>query len=339
MSKSLRRDEGLLILYDGFQDSLSLRSSTEAFCLPKSDPNKFPKRTLTELIQKHRSFAPPSEASNCKALFNHTDRRSLAAKLSFHLLVFYAWRHTSRPWNGDEVYFLSSTEEEHEKNKPFASCYVGQEEILELSTVDDGPLPCFTAFAKLLLEIEYGAVPAGDFSADNDYGWKILRDFHTTMKSWGDLSRWSYLEAVDSCLRFDQYYLKARSTAAGRLETQEETFRKLVFTNIVRKISPDPTKSSCRKRRRSEVLTIPEDEPDSRPSFETNTKGKQRETVLVVPPNKRVALSRGQKSVTDSISSTAVHRGKPELPPGLTLDCIDPGMEDTMSALPCTITC
>jgi hypothetical protein len=147
---------------------------------------------------------------------------------------------TNRGWDGNGVYFLSSSLKDYDRKSPYISCLVGHDSTAAFrATDDDAPIQCFTEFVKLLLEIKYGLLPSGDFSADKDHGWKIIRDLHKRKQSWGDLSRRKYLEAVDTCLRFDQLFQTARNTRSGRLETLEETYRKLIRTKIVRNIVAD----------------------------------------------------------------------------------------------------
>lgn len=238
VKSSLRREEGLVLLFDKVLAAFS--RSSDAFGLPTTDPNKYPLRNLKDLITVHRVFNLPSGESEQEDLFNHPERRALAAKLALNLLIFCAWRHMSRPWDANGVYFLSFSLKDYDRKSPYISCLVGHDSTAAFrATDDDAPIQCFTEFAKLLLEIEYGLLPSGDFSADNDHGWKIIRDFHKRKQSWGDLSRRKYLEAVDACLRFDQLFQTARNTRSGRLETLEETYRKLIRTNIVRNIVAD----------------------------------------------------------------------------------------------------
>lgn len=120
---------------------------------------------------------------------------------------------------------------------------------VELGMDVDAPIPCFTKFAKLLLEIEYGRPLEGDFSAENHYGFQIIRKFYEAQKEFGDLSQESYLMAIDACLRFDKMYQEARRTAIGRLEPQEETAKKLIRANIVTNIVTDlPTFRQPRRK-------------------------------------------------------------------------------------------
>lgn len=235
---SLRREEGLVLLFDKVLAAFS--RSFDTFGLPTTNPNKYPTRSLKDLITVHRVFDLPSGESEQEDLFNHPERRALAAKLALNLLIFCAWRHTSRPWDGNGVCFLSSSPKDYDRKSPYISCLVGHDSTAAFrATDDDAPIQCFTEFAKLLLEIEYGLLPSGDFSADKDHGWTIIRDFHKRKQGWGDLSRRKYLEAVDACLRFDELFQTARNTRSGRLETLEETYRKLIRTNIVRNIVAD----------------------------------------------------------------------------------------------------
>ncbi|EWC48474.1 hypothetical protein DRE_02243 [Drechslerella stenobrocha 248] len=238
VKNSLRRKEGLLLLFE--KSSAVFNRSHDPYDLPSADPNTYPIRDLKCLIGVHRVFNLPSSESEPQGLFNHPERRALAAKLALNLLTFCNWRHTSRPWANNDVYFLGSSPNEYDRKSPYVTCQVGEDSttVFEVSE-DDEPIGCFTEFAKLLLEIEYGPLPNGDFSADNDYGWTIIRDFHHSKQSWGDLSRQNYLDAVHACLQFDQLLQTARNTRSGRLETLQETYRKLIRTKILRNIVID----------------------------------------------------------------------------------------------------
>lgn len=272
VKSSLRREEGLILLFD--KALATFGRSSEVFCPPKKDPHNYPK--LTDLINVHNAFALRSDTKGHKDLFMYPERRSLAAKLALNLLVFCAWRHTSRSWDGDEICFLGSSAKDYEKGKSYITCLVGCDSSKELRTVDDAPIQCFTKFAKLLLEIEYGPLPDGDFSAESDHGYKIIRDFYQDQKDYDDLSRYSYLQAVDSCLRFDKLYQAARTTASGRLEAENETSRRLIRNNIVLNIMKDlpdflqPPRKRPRRTSFSEEDQISDSDSDGSPPGEPN---------------------------------------------------------------------
>lgn len=238
IKSSIRRGECLVLQFEEVLPCFSPASST--FDLPTIDFSKYPMLNLKNLITVRRVFNLPSSESEQKDLFNHPERRALAAKLALNLLIFCSWRHTSTPWDSDGIYFLGSSTEDYDRKSTYISCLLGHDSTTVFqASDDDAPIQCFTEFAKLLLEIEYGLLPNGNFGADNDHGWKIIRDFHKSKQSWGDLSRQKYLEAVDACLRFDQLYQTARNKRSGRLETIEETYKKLIRTNIVCNIVAD----------------------------------------------------------------------------------------------------
>ncbi|KAF3923713.1 Subtilisin [Dactylellina cionopaga] len=99
---------------------------------------------------------------------------------------------------------------------------------------DDAPIRCFTEFARLLMEIEYGPLPKeGDFNASNDYGWTTIRNFHGDRQRWGDLSKKNYLDAIEACLKFDKLFQTARATKSGRLETIDETCDRTVKVAVL----------------------------------------------------------------------------------------------------------
>ncbi|KAK2820010.1 hypothetical protein FQN49_007809 [Arthroderma sp. PD_2] len=232
---SFRREQGLALLLDKISSTISQSSS---FDLPNTDPNRYPPRNLKGLIED-RVFSPLQESGQ-RNLFNYPERRALAAKLALNLLIFCAWRHTARSWDCKDVYFLNS-QAGYNRCSPYISCLINHDSTSAFKAADDegAPIQCFTEFAKLLLEIEYGPLPDGDFSASNDYGWKIIRDFHNDRVKWQDWSRTEYLEAVDICLRFDSKLRDARNTRHGKLEIIQETCRNLIRTKIVRNIVAD----------------------------------------------------------------------------------------------------
>lgn len=251
---SLRRQQGLILVFE--QANNFFNASPED--LPVIKPEDFSKRNLKEMITKHRVF-------DTRTTFKLPERRALSAKLALNLLVFCAWRHTSRSWDDNAIHFVSSSNDPGRK-LPYISCLVGKESTPEFRTTEDGaPIQCFTEFAKLLLEIEYGSLPSGDFSADNDYGWTIIRDFYKDQHGYDDPSKEKYLEAVDACLRFDQLFNSARNTSFGKVEDVEETYRRLVSANILRNIVAElpAFKQSQPKRARQAPLFRADDSQTS----------------------------------------------------------------------------
>ncbi|RYP06779.1 hypothetical protein DL765_009367 [Monosporascus sp. GIB2] len=238
MKSSLRSKKSLVLLFDKASPAFSL--SSDAFGLPTTDPNMYPMRNLKDLITKRHVFNPPPGESEQEDPFKHPERRALAAKLALNLLIFCAWKHTSRPWDGNSVYFLSSSKKDYDRKSPYISCLVGHSSTAAIwATDDNAPIQYFTEFAKLLLEIEYGPLPSGNFNADEDCGWFAIREFHECMQNYRDLSKEKYLEAVEACLQFHELVQNARNTRSGRLETPDETYRRLIRTKIVRNIVAD----------------------------------------------------------------------------------------------------
>jgi hypothetical protein len=105
VKSSSRRDNDLELLFDRLPAAFS--QSFEKFDSPSLATQKFQtKNSLRDLITDQRVFSLQSGASEQEDLFNHPERRELAAKLALNLLIFYAWRHTSRPWDGNGIYFF-----------------------------------------------------------------------------------------------------------------------------------------------------------------------------------------------------------------------------------------
>ncbi|KAH8889149.1 subtilisin-like protein [Thozetella sp. PMI_491] len=240
IKSSLRGREGLVLLFDQKSPAFSRIMNTRDRNF--EDPNKYPMRSLTELMTKYQVFNPPYGDLEQGDPFKHPERRALAAKLALNLLNFCSWKHASRPWEGDGVFFLSSSQNDYNRVSPYIKCLLGRESSSTFTLAEpgnDAPIQCFTAFAKLLLEIEYGPLADGDFTPANDYGWFSIREFHENMQNYGDLSKRNYLEAVDACLQFHDLVRVARNTRSGRLETSDEVFRRLIRTKIVRNIVSD----------------------------------------------------------------------------------------------------
>ena len=216
------------------EESPAFSRVSDAPGLPATDPNRYPKRNLRDLVTTQHVFNPPSSEPEQEEPFKHPERRALAAKLALNLFIFCGWQHTSKPWDGSGVYFLSSSQRDYDRDSPYISCLVNQKSSGEFRAGDDdAPIQCFTEFAKLLLELEYGPLPDTDFSQASDFGWFAIREFHESMQDYGELSKAKYLEAVGACLNFRELFQTARNTRSGRLEELDETYRKLIRTKIV----------------------------------------------------------------------------------------------------------
>lgn len=171
--------------------------------------------------------------------FSFKQRRSLAAKLAFHLTVFADCKHRSRPWDREEIFFQGSSEEVYDKEGPYVPFLIHQElssqpeekaprqlQQLEHLTGDaeGSPSMVFTKLAKVLLELEYGQLPKGNSYQDRDHGYTLIQEFHESHEG-DDPSRQSYLDAVRACLEFDARYRRARKLGLARLGQEDEMSR------------------------------------------------------------------------------------------------------------------
>ncbi|ETS76030.1 hypothetical protein PFICI_12974 [Pestalotiopsis fici W106-1] len=246
--KSLsRRARGLILV-------MSDAENTASYCvnsLHKHDESPTVYTRLAQLVNVLEAFGPRSRRVRQHYKFNYIERRKLAAKLALVLLASCSWNHTTCPWDGNEVQFLGSSASAYDSDKVYITCYIGSESLTETRGSDDeyAPIPAFTKFAKLLLEIEFGCYSSGDFSEDNDYGYTIVKKWYETEREDHDPSKDSYLDAVEACLEFDRLYMEERTKAAGRSESEEETSRRLIRTLIVSKIMSDLDSNKKRKWR------------------------------------------------------------------------------------------
>lgn len=211
--------------------------------LPFKNPNDHKFQNLKDLIEVQQAFSlPPYRRSEHRVKFKHQERRALAAKLALHLSIFCPWEHTSTPWDGRSIHFVDLPSNDHNRVAPYISW-----DITHDSGNTSEPAPAvdqlaltetFTALAKLLLEIEYGRMPEYDTLDEGNLRERV-KEYYEQWKEHGDLSKREYLEAIDACLGFRRVYKNARLVRLARTESPEETFRRLIRTNIASKIVAD----------------------------------------------------------------------------------------------------
>jgi hypothetical protein len=188
----------------------------------------------------------------------------LAAQLALDLLICCNWDHCSRPWDGAEVYFPVSPSREFEKRRPYISYFVRSRSSNEprVEANYDAPIPFFTKFARLLLELEYGPL-RGDFARTNNYGYRRIKEFYQKKRDFGDVSRGPYLDAVDTCLRFSVLLKLERRNPLGKSQPFEMTCRRLIregiLANILKDLQPPP-RAPRKRQRRSQTVSTEEDQ-------------------------------------------------------------------------------
>jgi hypothetical protein len=241
--------------------------------------------------------------------FNHPERRNLAAQLALDLLICCNWDHCSRPWDGAEVYFPVSPSLDFEKRRPYISYFVRSRSSNEprVEANYDAPIPFFTKFARLLLELEYGPL-RGDFGRTNDYGYRHIKEFYQKKRDFGDVSRGPYLDAVETCLRFSLLLKWERRNALGKSQPFEMTCRRLIreriLANILKGLQPPP-RAPRKRRRRSQTVSTEEDQSqdtdsDSKPNPQPGRRyheGRPRRSPF--PDPKRVRSIAGSLSTMD----------------------------------------
>ncbi|KAH7202857.1 uncharacterized protein BKA55DRAFT_587682 [Fusarium redolens] len=248
-----------------------------------SSHNRTPNIKLLDLINRFNAFEVPSGKNLDKDIFKYSERRTLAAKLALNLLTFCAWQHSSMSWDDSEIFFLGSSPSDYEKGKSYIECFLGRESSADTrveSLVAD-PMPSFTRFAKLLLELEYGPLMNGDYSEKTNYGYNLVKDFYKREMKYGDQSRISYLTAVQTCLDFDRIYVQERCKLLTQLETEDETCRRIIRTRIVENIMNDLDTSVQRRlkhHRRMSSISNPDSNSSNDQKFEGTGKhfGRQR---------------------------------------------------------------
>jgi hypothetical protein len=151
-----------------------------------------------------------------------------------------------------------------EKERPYLSYFTGpgSPHDTHVPPDDEAPMPSFTKFARVLLELEYGPLPPGDFGPKNDYGYRHIKEFYQSKRDFGDLSREPYLKAVEACLQFDRLLSIERSRPLARLQTDEETRRRLIREKILASILQDlqpPAQPPRKRSRRTQTTSTEED--------------------------------------------------------------------------------
>ncbi|KAI1175958.1 peptidase S8/S53 domain-containing protein [Nemania sp. FL0916] len=115
------------------------------------------------------------------------------------------------------------------------TCFLGQNSKISLDIREAEQPMAFTAFARLLLEIEYGEKIEIDLVERHQEGWNILREFLSVAIDDGDATRQGYLEAVTACLHFGDLFKEERQriNAAGKQEDSSVTVERLIRNSIV----------------------------------------------------------------------------------------------------------
>ncbi|KAF2691768.1 purine and uridine phosphorylase [Lentithecium fluviatile CBS 122367] len=263
LEDSVRFREGLTLLFD--ETLAAYTQGFDAFDLPIKDQTTHPFQSLNDLMELFN--LPTADSSKRALLFKHSERRALAAKLALHFLICCSWENTPETWDSSTIYFLGSSTQDFKRDSPYISCLEGNE-ATDSSQAANGPIQCFTAFAKLLLEIEYGPMPIGNFSAAKD--WTAIRDYHREWLEQGDLSRERYLNAVGNCLQFHRRYRRDRLSSIGRSESPKETRQRLVRTDVVRNLVADLPgfQQLVIKRPKTASSSAQEDPQVSNPGFD-----------------------------------------------------------------------
>jgi hypothetical protein len=239
--------------------------------------------TLKELIEINQSFALPVLDDE----FNLEERRILAAKLALHLSIFGCWRHFSVPWDGESIYFLQSAQGSVDKGSPYITwrikpcspslalcdggktdakkdCNDSQDGLSEVGYIAN-IAESFASFAKLLLEIEFGEIPKTKYSLNNDSMGMSLRKYVNALQKTYAITHGGYLHAIDACLRFHQAYEEARfyqalSQRVGTPEKAEETYRRLVRSEIASPILIDLLRDEMASSERARLGTTEAEE-------------------------------------------------------------------------------
>ena len=203
--------------------------------------------------------------------FGIDERKSLAFKLVFGLLISLGSEHIIETWDPKKVYFLTSSNGngklEELKDHPYVSCGVMDKvtrDQLALPKPDlllDGypsPSPVFTILAKILLEISLGDCLDNviiDRSGKDLSGWKTLRDLIKTsiakVQAEGDRRPLPFLAAAQSCLEFHHSYqaevVRLWNRPGDQHINELEIAKRLIYDEIICKIDDglSPTLSAA----------------------------------------------------------------------------------------------
>ncbi|KAK6499014.1 hypothetical protein TWF481_011583 [Arthrobotrys musiformis] len=245
---ALERGEGILLLFD--KALAAFIESPDAFDLPPTNPNIYPIRKLKEMITADGFFNLPSSKLKGPRLFKHIERRELAAKLALHLLIVCGSKQASPmdSWDGNHVAFLSTSDSLDDCNRqsPYISWWLDHDSsdsrcFIPLDNCKDNP-ERFTQLARLLIEIEYGPITTDDegFGPNDKHGWRIIRDFLVNQRSFDEATKSNYLDAVEYCLRFGDFFrYEYRSEITRNTESREDICRRIIKTKIVPKLLED----------------------------------------------------------------------------------------------------
>ncbi|GAP85568.1 putative serine protease [Rosellinia necatrix] len=224
-------------------------------------------RSLDKLITKG-AFKPihPKNYKSHPYRFNHPEKRLLALKLASNILTFAGWKHTFKAWDSKHIRFFRAGDRKYDKTTALLTCFLGQDskEFLDMSYVERPVI--FTAFARLLLEIEYGTKFKVNLAERYQDGWNKLREFLCNAEQYGVPGNRQYLDAVAACLHFEVLYkheYKIRN-AAGRHEDGFVITRRLIRQKVLSKLLSHDVKSlSAVNNNRKRPANKPETEGDN----------------------------------------------------------------------------
>ncbi|EPE08547.1 nacht and wd40 domain protein [Ophiostoma piceae UAMH 11346] len=229
-----KNEENMLLRFPSLDHSLA--HSDETRC---SATCQRPQTNLTELAEPNFNMSRPSDSGT----FSFPQRRSLAAMLALQLLIFCNWSFMSRPWESDEIFFPGP---KHTSGsiRPHIQWKVGQvaEDILSRNLQQ--PVECFTKFAKLLLDIEYG------FQNNNaTCSWRKVKQALSYRQDFKDQSRARYLKAVEACLQFHNQFKPRGMTAEEKLQDLRVFLRTHVVSNLLADLDEFKTRPTKRPRK------------------------------------------------------------------------------------------
>ncbi|KAF1924938.1 uncharacterized protein M421DRAFT_424355 [Didymella exigua CBS 183.55] len=232
---SLRDQEGLMLFYN--TATSTFLPSQDAPKLPETDPNRFPIKSLRDLIEVDKVFDGYSWSAQQREPFKIEERRALAAKLALHLALCCYSQHTSQPWNRDCVQFLGTSSKPYDRATPYIQYNIGEPSVEMFSEAKDlSRLDAFTELAELLLEIEYGR-PTGIEQSTTDVDKYLMVKNHLEFRIKAeDGTRQGYLQAVEACLRFHKILDAERIQLSRFGESEGRTCMELIWNRIVSKI-------------------------------------------------------------------------------------------------------
>jgi hypothetical protein len=175
--------------------------------------------------------------------FKQSEKRTLAATLVLGFSLSIENAHLTKCWDPDSIYFLSDSQGKCIHNAPYALCLASvPTESAEACILDEKECEArFALLARLLMEIECGVSLEHKQMKNTD-------PMHSTVDTLEDFiydqisvdlsdSRRLYLEAVQTCFRFQQNCRREykRMSARGHQGGQAAAARALIYS-IVQKI-------------------------------------------------------------------------------------------------------